>query len=283
MKKYKVMLLIVLCSILTIGFTSTAYAATLSENLKSLDDGRRDELVENKYTHYRDATDIIEAELSKYSSSTDPDAVNVTVGKVQRNLSYSDSATLNSFVEAQLAVAKEKTRESVSSKTSVDDVKESISDMLTDEFNVKADTRSASEVLNGVKEPIGTLVGILAFVVIITMGLFTALDICYIVIPVFRGAYDASADGGSSMTSKTGKGGESKLRWISDDAVYAVKTATVEEGRSPLKVYAFKRMGAYILVAVVIFMLLTGNVQVFINLALELVAGAIELIQKLAS
>lgn len=283
MRRTKAFIVIMIALMLTFSITTVAYAATLNEVITEIEKGLANEEKEGKYTYYQELVTSLQEKLSSYTTSTAPDAVPVTIDGVPKTISQEDQAELLAIAEAGLKSAKNSTSAAKNQGKSVDEVKDSITDMLRDDFNIKADTSEAAEALEGFKGPIGLVIGILAYIVIIGMGLFTALDICFIVIPIFRGWYTESAESGSKLTGATGKNGEAKLRWISDDAVYAVKVATVEEGKSPLKVYMFKRTGAYIIIAIVIFMLLTGNVQIFVNIALDLIAGAIEKLQKLAN
>ena len=236
----------------------------------------------DKSSYYQKALNEIEDALKGYSNSTAVDATSITVGTTTRSLSASDYNSFKAVAESKLIVA-QNSANSVQDG-SVDSVKNDITNMVKNEFNIKADTGAATKALEGFREPIQMIVGILSWVVITGLGLFTALDIAFITQPVFRGWYSDSAQSGSKVTGTTDKKtGEAKLRWISDEAVYAVKVATLGEGKSALSIYLFKRMAAYVITAIVIFMLLTGNIQIFVNLALDLVAGIIEQIQKLAS
>ena len=235
--------------------------------------------------YYTRALNNLEKTLSEYGEyKGTADGVSVAIGSVKAKLiSPSDYKNLVEKAKTELATA-QNAESKIKNDDSVDTVKNDVNDMVKHQFNIRADTGAATQALEGFKQPLQMIVGILAWVVIAGMGLITALDIAYIAIPVFRGWYTDTAQSGSKITGTTdNKTGEAKLRWVSDDAVYAVKVATVGEGKSPIKVYLFKRIGAYIMVAIVIFMLLTGNIQIFVNLALDLVSGIIKQIQKISS
>lgn len=82
------------------------------------------------------------------------------------------------------------------------------------------------------------------------------------------------------MGTKTGKDDNTKLMFISDDAQHAVIAAdTVQSGRSPYLIYLKNRMLAFILLSIVIFILLTGNIGIFATLALKLVQGILDFLQ----
>ena len=286
MRGLKAFILFVMTIALSLSVTNTVFANdTLEDAIAQIVAGRDKEISAGKGNHYTKAIEELQKELSSYktaSTATNPDARLINIDGTTNILNSSDQIDLKNKANAKLQDAKAKTLEDVGKTKSVDEVKNDINNMLKEDFNVSADVTKASEALDGFKDTVGILVGVLAYIVIIGMGLITALDVCYIVIPVFRSFYIDSAESGNRITGKTGKNGEAKLRWVSDDAVYAVKVATVEEGKSPIKVYLFKRIGAYIIVAIVLFMLLTGNMQIFVNIALDFVSGIIEQLQEMA-
>ena len=286
MRGLKSFILFVMTIALSLSVTNIVFANdTLENTIAQIVAGRDKEISDGKGNHYTKALEELQKELSSYnkaSTATNPDARLINIDGTTNTINLSDQIDLKNKANAKLQDAKAKTLEDVGKTKSVDEVKNDINNMLKEDFNVSADVTKASEALDGFKDTVGIIVGVLAYIVIIGMGLFTALDVCYIVIPVFRSFYTDSAESGNRITGKTGKNGEAKLRWVSDDAVYAVKVATVEEGKSPIKVYLFKRIGAYIIVAIVLFMLLTGNMQIFVNIALDLVSGIIEQLQEMA-
>jgi hypothetical protein len=159
-----------------------------------------------------------------------------------------------------------------------------ISDMrgITNGMEIKANTTKAYDLLGGFIPAIQTLLGIL--VVLITVGttIFTGLDVAYIAFPTFRNKCEDQKASGSGVFASPNKsaGGETKLRFISDEAQYAVNQAqTLETGKNPLIIYFSKRVVAYMVLAVVLFIFLTGRVTVFTDLALNVVSGVINIIQ----
>jgi hypothetical protein len=127
---------------------------------------------------------------------------------------------------------------------------------------------------------LNTVLGVIVVAVSLGMTLFTGIDICYIVFPVFRGKMDDAKSSGNSMVGKQDKKtGETKFRFITDEAVYAVNSANVEEsGKNPLVIYAGKRALSFIVVAIVLFIFMTGNITLFTSLALKLVSGILDVL-----
>jgi len=149
-------------------------------------------------------------------------------------------------------------------------------------FNVEADVQSAGIALSGLQEVVGMIVGLLAYAIVLGMTLFTTLDVCYITMPVFKNKADEMVQRGGVMSRVDSRTGESTHRWITDDARYAVANATIENGKSPLAIYLGKRIWAYVMLAIVLFILLTGNIQLIVNIAINFISGLIEALEGLA-
>lgn len=161
-------------------------------------------------------------------------------------------------------------------------LKSDIDGMAVD-FNIKADLEGAGVALSGLEQVVSVLIGVICYGVVIGMTLFTALDLCYITMPVFRNKCEDMKQSGNSVMTKTGANGETKFRWVTDEAVYAVQTCAVDTGKSPLTVYLGKRVFAYILLAIVIYILFTGNIQLLANIAVNFVAGIMDALRTLGS
>lgn len=161
--------------------------------------------------------------------------------------------------------------------------KSTIEDMGVD-FNVRANTEQAGVALSGVQELVSVIVGILCYAITLGMTLFTALDLCYITMPVFRNKCEEMKSSGSSAMTKTdSKTGETKFRWVTDEAIYAVESCSIETGRQPLGVYLKKRVWAYVLLAIVLFILFTGNIQLIANIAVNFIAGLMDALTNLGA
>lgn len=151
---------------------------------------------------------------------------------------------------------------------------------IEDVGGYKADTGTATALLSGFTGVIQTLLGIIVILISVGMTVFSAFDLCYIAFPVFRNkCEEAKQSGGKSMHTKTGSNGETKLRFVSDDAQYAVIAAdTVQQGKNPFVIYFGKRLMSYLVLAILLFVLFTGKITVFTSIAIRLVSGLINII-----
>ena len=153
---------------------------------------------------------------------------------------------------------------------------------ITDGLSPEADTQGAVEVLSGFVPVLNLVLGIITTLITLGLAVFTSFDIVYITFPVFREKCENQKMAGSgALVSKTASG-ESKLRWVSDEAQFAVKNASLEQGQNPLVSYFKNRVVTYIVVAVILFILLTGNIQIITNIVLKLVSGIMNIANTLA-
>lgn len=150
------------------------------------------------------------------------------------------------------------------------------------QISVTPDIRKANNMLSGFMPLLNMIVSVVIVGVTLGMTLFTAFDICYIEFPIFRNkCEDAKASGNKMMTRTDSKTGETKLRLVTDEAQYAIQAAdTIQSGQNPLVIYFKKRFVAILLLAIVLFILLTGNMSVFSKIALKLVSGIISIVQS---
>lgn len=145
------------------------------------------------------------------------------------------------------------------------------------DLNLTPDLESASNSLKGFIPAINFIIGLMVTVITAGMTLFTASDVCYILFPMFRGKCD---------NAKIEKGKTFNLidKIISDEAKHSVKAAeTIQTGKNPLIIYFGKRVISHLVLAVVLVILLTGNITVITNIAVKAVVGIIELIQKMGA
>lgn len=168
-------------------------------------------------------------------------------------------------------------------QNSTKQAKDSVKNMMS-EFGVEADTGQAAVALAGIHQLVGIIVGILAYAVVIGMSLFTGCDICYITMPVFRTWADTKGSSGGAVTSSTNKDtGESKFRFVTDEAMYAVSQATVENGKNALGIYFKKRCIGWVLTAIVLYVLLTGQITLLTDVILQFISGIIAALQSLGA
>ncbi len=154
---------------------------------------------------------------------------------------------------------------------------------VNNNLSLKPDTQTAMTGLSGFLPAINLILGLIVTVITAGMTLLTACDVFFISFPPFRGlCEDMKAEGKNVSTSRSEKSGETKLKFISDEAEYAIRSAeTAQTGKSPLIVYLQKRSVAIIMTTVVLFILITGNLDVVTNIALKAVSGILNIIQSI--
>lgn len=151
--------------------------------------------------------------------------------------------------------------------------------MISDSLDIKADVETAGMAISGFVPLISAGLGVLVTLISVGMTISSAIDLCYIAFPVFRNKCEDVKASGNSMMTKKGSGGESKLRFVTDDAQYAVQAAdTVQSGKNPFVIYFKKRVLSYVILAILLFILMTGNITVITNIALRVVSGILEII-----
>lgn len=155
---------------------------------------------------------------------------------------------------------------------------------ITDNLGLKPDTDTAMDAFKGIRPFLNMILGIVVSIVTAGMTIFTALDICYLAFPVFRNSCDEAKQTGQSTnfanSVKTdAKTGETKLRFITDDAQHAIVSSnTVETGKSPFLIYIKARALAFIFVSMALFLLVTGRIDIIINIVLKAISGLLDLI-----
>lgn len=149
-------------------------------------------------------------------------------------------------------------------------------------LGIEADTSAAAAMLSGFTPVLSLLLGVIVTLITVFMTVFSAFDIAYIAFPVFRNkCEDAKVNGGAMARTKSN--GETQLRFVTDDAQYAVQQGSVESGKSPWAIYFKKRVMSYILLAIILFILMTGNITLITNIAVNIVAGIMDVLGGLAA
>jgi len=129
---------------------------------------------------------------------------------------------------------------------------------LLNQANVNPDTGAAMGLLSGIMPALNVVLGLMVVVISIGMSLFSALDIIYLAFPAFRSMVDNSVERGDKGTRIT-KDGTVTSRWVTQDAILAAQDAEKTQG-SPWGSYFKRRILAYVFLAIILFILLTGNI-----------------------
>lgn len=280
MKKGLASLMIVLMAfIIMLGSSfSVAFAADQSgenpaESTTSLEDYVQQNITINDYGFA-----FKKSWMNKYFTMDQNQASTSNPEQIVVNGADGSSYTLY-FINGKTREQAEKEMATVlKNEATVDDVSD-----ITDGMKIGADTAGATALLSGFAPIISLVIGVIVVLVTMGMTLFTAFDIAYIAFPVFRNkCEEQKMMGGNNIMTKKGANGESSLRFVTDDAQYAVSQGTIESGKSPWGIYFRKRIMSYILLAIILFILLTGNISLITNIALNVVSGIMNVLGGLA-
>ena len=160
-------------------------------------------------------------------------------------------------------------------------VTDKVSDMI-EELEIHASTGDAAALFSGFMPILNLILGVMVTIITVGMTLFSAVDIAYIAFPVFRNMCEDKKMTGGPGTKKAANG-ETKLLWVTDAAEYAVKQGSIESGQSPWSIYFKRRIVSYIMLAITLFILMTGNITLITNIAINIVAGIMDVLGGLAA
>lgn len=144
--------------------------------------------------------------------------------------------------------------------------------------DVKADYATADRIFKPFSGPISTIIGLICIAMMALLGLTMALDIAYIVIPMFRLFLDGGDDGGG----QGGQGGKGLSKLISAEAKNAVQTAeggggSSGQGGSGNKVavgeYFKARWKGLLILGICLLYLVGGHIYSFVAWIIDLVSG----------
>lgn len=275
MLKRVISLFMAVLTVLALACTTTAFAAeeahTLPEDVESY--------IENSITAINDSgVSFSETWLRSWLTTDESKAQSLEDGGRQYNITLGSSQGVLYIVRGKTEEGLiEAVQKSVNNAATVDDVS-----TITDGLNIGADTAGATALLSGFAPIISLVVGVIVVLVTMGMTLFTALDIAYIAFPVFRNKCEEQKMNGTGYNVKKDSNGNVSLRFVTDDAQYAVSEGTIENGKSPWGIYFRKRIMSYVLLAIVLFILLTGNISLITNIALNIVSGIMNVLSGLA-
>lgn len=275
MLKRVISLFMAVLTVLALACTTTAFAAeeahTLPEDVESY--------IENSITAINDSgVSFSETWLRSWLTTDESKAQSLEDGGRQYNITLGSSQGVLYIVRGKTEEGLiEAVQKSVNNAATVDDVS-----TITDGLNIGADTAGATALLSGFAPIISLVVGVIVVLVTMGMTLFTAFDIAYIAFPVFRNKCEEQKMNGTGYNVKKDSNGNVSLRFVTDDAQYAVSEGTIENGKSPWGIYFRKRIMSYVLLAIVLFILLTGNISLITNIVLNIVSGIMNVLSGLA-
>ena len=275
MLKRVISLFMAVLTVLALACTTTAFAAeeahTLPEDVESY--------IENSITAINDSgVSFSETWLRSWLTTDESKAQSLEDGGRQYNITLGSSQGVLYIVRGKTEEGLiEAVQKSVNNAATVDDVS-----TITDGLNIGADTSGATALLSGFAPIISLVIGVITVLVTMGMTLFTAFDIAYIAFRVFRNKCEEQKMNGTGYNVKKDSNGNVSLRFVTDDAQYAVSEGTIENGKSPWGIYFRKRIMSYILLAIVLFILLTGNISMITNIALNIVSGIMNVLSGLA-
>lgn len=197
----------------------------------------------------------------------------VSIGGQQRYCTSGDIDSIYSYITS-LASYK------ATAGNSSSNVQGGVSNMVQD-FSVKADTAGATETLSGFKDALSLAIGVILVITVLGLSFFMAMDILWLTNPAFHSLTADQLEQGSGAMVKTDKDGNVKIKFITKAALYADQKATVESGASPLPIYARKKIIEVVAVAIVIYILFTGRVDILANIGIKLVSGLISFLERL--
>lgn len=156
----------------------------------------------------------------------------------------------------------------VGAKYSVTDKTDNAIDQIISGMEVQADIAAATTSLNGLIKIVNTVIGVLAVFILTLIGILTAIDVLYLEVPALHNSMDTKA----MDKGQTNKSGGVKPHIVSEDASQAYSEA-MENGKNPMIIYLKKRVVAYIAVAIVLYMLLSGNLALIVKVVLKALNG----------
>jgi hypothetical protein len=142
------------------------------------------------------------------------------------------------------------------------------------DIGLTVDILGAFALFSGIQDPLAILLGILALAIMHVLPLSAALDTLYLISPEFSSKVEEKKEGGGGMT-REGKNGKTYMRWISREAQDALEKS-YETGQPPYKQFLVFLVIKYVMAAVLMGFVFTGNYM-------DLLFGAMSLIEGLTS
>lgn len=284
---FKVLGLLLLCCLMVVGSSLTAYAASPRDDLiqevsktteidASSKGGKKTPSLTDK-TYKKTGGGEYTYDVLFNKSGEGDKAVATGINEVKFGELTSKAQTEFVSDVAERCVAAELVNDNITEETVEDWWRELQSvDGMGSKFlsvvleNTKPDFVSANRIYKPFSGIVGTVLGLIAILIMGFLGIVIVADISYITIPPIRMAV---ADGNDA------KGGKLPISKVfSHDAIYAVQVSETESegGGSPkqaLGVYLGRRIPMLILLGICLLYLVSGNIYTLVGYILDLVSG----------
>ena len=263
--KKKVMAMLAVMMIMTVMFGSTAVLA--ASNIYDILDSNGTVVGQAEFD--TDTTTKENIDVDGAGASTNADVYFVHGGwyyVVTGSTSVNGRPVVKSVDQSVLTGADKQKLKAAEKSAAVDKI-----DAISSTVGMEADLESGAELISPeLRELIATVIGGLTIVILTAVGLFTAIDIFYLEVPPLH----TQLEEGAEAKGHVDKNGQAKPRIVSKDACDAYREGS-ENGKNVIIVYLKKRIVAYIAIAVVVFLLLTGQLSAIIKLVLKLISGVL--------
>lgn len=267
MRGLKSIIIFIVAMLLALSMTTVAFAEDTTDKKAVVEDFIKQTCVVQNDGSIRYTNGTVKAYVKDKADATYTRAVTLSDNKTI--IYYNDASVDLLYRQAQKSIENGKVGEKVND--------------ITNGMAIEANTGAAGIMLSGFKPLLELGIGIIVVLITFGMTIFSSLDICYIAFPVFRNKCEEVIQSENPVGTKKSANGEVSLRWITDDAQYAVTQGTIDSGKSPWAIYFKKRIASYIFLGITLFILLTGNISIITNLAINVVSGIIDIISSLAS
>ena len=247
---------------------------TLISSVSQGDTAASKEAYNNLVDDWKSSTGSFKGSLSQ--NTTAANTITVTFAQTPRYYSKADTATLEADKDTFKSMSANISQ--ISTQNVNADVAQGQLQNAIKSMSPEANLTGATQSLGGFSKLISLATGTIVVGVTMLMAVFTAFDVAYLVFPVAKSGMDKAGNSGNRMASSTNKTtGESKFRWVTDDAMSAWEDAN-QTGQNPLFLYAKKRIISYIALAFILFIFMTGRLGLIMEMSLKVFSNVFEAI-----
>jgi hypothetical protein len=139
------------------------------------------------------------------------------------------------------------------------------------DVGLKVNIAGAFAIFSGIQDPLAIVLGVLALAIMHILPLSATLDTLYLISPSFSSKVEEKKEGGGGMTQE-GKNGKTYILWISREAQDALEKS-YETGKPPYKQFLVFLVIKYVMAAVLMGFVFTGNYMDLLFAAMGLIEG----------